>query len=370
MNFPGILLRRSGVPGEGEGGPRSRQAGRRPRARAPRRAGGPVHRGRHHDRSRVLHQGRGARQARGRVQDLDPRRLGRPQLRRALHAARRVSRARRCSAATTSIRTSCCVGHINVLVRRAVERGIDVYDALRAACVVPVEHYGLDVGQLRVGDPADFIEVDSLTDFNVLRTWIDGQLVAENGKTTIPRVEPCRSSTSSCRRRSTAAEIAVSAPADSTLKAASDRSARRTADHESAASSGASHARGRARTISSMDMLKLVVVNRYYKAPPAVAFIKNFGLQARGDGLERRPRFAQRDRGRRRRCRHRGGGESGDGSRRRAVGRLRGRERERSAAAARRRPDGHRHLRRSRRTPTASSTSSSKPGARRCGRPT
>ena len=72
-------------------------------------------------------------------------------------------------------------GHINALVRRAVERGIDVFDALRAACITPVEHYGLDVGQLRVGDPADFIEVDSLTDFNVLRTWIDGQLVAENG---------------------------------------------------------------------------------------------------------------------------------------------------------------------------------------------
>ena len=55
--------------------------------------GGPLHRRRHHDRSRVLHQGGSARQARGRLQDLDPRRLGRPQLRRALHAARRVSRA-------------------------------------------------------------------------------------------------------------------------------------------------------------------------------------------------------------------------------------------------------------------------------------
>ena len=82
------------------------------------------------------------------------------------------------------------LGHINALVRRAVERGIDVYDALLAACIVPVEHYGLDVGQLRVGDPADFIEVDSLTEFNVLRTWIDGRLVAERGRTTIPRVEP------------------------------------------------------------------------------------------------------------------------------------------------------------------------------------
>ena len=83
-------------------------------------------------------------------------------------------------------------GHINLLVRRAVERGIDVFDALQAACLNPIEHYSLDVGQLRVGDPADFIEVDSLSQFNVLRTWIDGQLVAENGVTTIPRVDPTK----------------------------------------------------------------------------------------------------------------------------------------------------------------------------------
>src|SRR6187401_1666844 len=82
------------------------------------------------------------------------------------------------------------VGHINGLVRRAVERGIDLYDALRAACITPIEHYKLPVGQLRVGDPADFIEVDSLESLNVRRTWIDGKLVAENGKTTIGRVEP------------------------------------------------------------------------------------------------------------------------------------------------------------------------------------
>ena len=47
-------------------------------------------------------------------------------------------------------------------MRRAVERGVDVFDALQAACVNPVEHYGLDVGLLQLGDPADFIEVDSL----------------------------------------------------------------------------------------------------------------------------------------------------------------------------------------------------------------
>lgn len=46
------------------------------------------------------------------------------------------------------------VGHINLLVRRAIAHGIDLFDVLQAACLNPIRHYGLHVGQLRVGDPA------------------------------------------------------------------------------------------------------------------------------------------------------------------------------------------------------------------------
>ncbi len=155
--------------------------GRRPRAGTPRRGGGP-------DTSRPASPPTTSASPRKR-----PSTSWRPAARSrsakarprgiSTHSTRcsASSPARQCSAATTNTRTNCVLGHINLLVRRAVERGIDVYDALRAACLVPIEHYGLDVGQLRVGDPADFIEVDSLEAFNVLRTWIDGQLVAEGG---------------------------------------------------------------------------------------------------------------------------------------------------------------------------------------------
>jgi adenine deaminase len=108
------------------------------------------------------------------------------------------------------------VGHINLLVRRAVDCGIDVYDALRAACITPIEHYKLPVGRLRVDDPADFIEVDSLESLQVLRTWIDGKVVAENGKTTIPRVEP-KVVNKFVATKIAATDIEVSAPADSKL---------------------------------------------------------------------------------------------------------------------------------------------------------
>jgi adenine deaminase len=169
------------------------------------------------------------------------------------------------------------IGHINLLVRRAVERGIDVYDALRAACIVPVEHYGLDVGQLRVGDPADFIEIDSLTKFNVLRTWIDGRLVAESGETTIPRVEvPVVNKF--VPTKLAAADVAVSAPADDSeklqvIEAIDGQLITNRLEVPVQILHEAIHYN------LEMDVLKLVVVNRYYKSPPAVAYIKSFGLR-------------------------------------------------------------------------------------------
>jgi adenine deaminase len=169
------------------------------------------------------------------------------------------------------------LGHINLLVKRAVERGIDLYDVLRAACITPREHYRLPVGELREGDRADFIEVDSLTEFNVRRTWICGELVAENGKTTIPRVEP-KVVNNFKPSRISAAEIEVNAPADSTFKlqvieALDGQLITNQLEFPVQIIHEAVHAQ------IELDVLKLIVVNRYFTAPPAIAFIKNFGLK-------------------------------------------------------------------------------------------
>ncbi len=170
------------------------------------------------------------------------------------------------------------VGHINALVRRAVERGIDVYDALRAACITPVEHYELDVGQLRVGDPADFIEVDSL---NGLQRAADVDR-RPAGRRKRQDDDPARRAGSreqlraddDCRRghrRFGAGRFEIST--------ASDRGARRAADHELGLTFPVQVINEAVHAQLDLDILKLVVVNRYYKAPPAIAFIKNFGLQ-------------------------------------------------------------------------------------------
>jgi adenine deaminase len=80
--------------------------------------------------------------------------------------------------------------HINALVARAIEKGCDLFDTLRAACINPVEHYKLPVGLLRIGDAADFIRVKNLSDFEASHTWIDGELLAENGVSKLPYLIP------------------------------------------------------------------------------------------------------------------------------------------------------------------------------------
>jgi adenine deaminase len=77
-------------------------------------------------------------------------------------------------------------GHINHLCARAVAKGIDVFKVLQAACVNPVTHYKLKVGLLRQNDFADFIVVKDLQNFEVLQTYVNGELVANNGKSLIP----------------------------------------------------------------------------------------------------------------------------------------------------------------------------------------
>ncbi len=167
------------------------------------------------------------------------------------------------------------VGHIDALVRRAVAGGVDLFDALRAACVTPVEHYSLDAGQLRVGDAADFIEVDSLDALNVLRTWIDGQCVAENGVTNLPRVDPPLANQFHAHHLS-AEELEVTCPTGSSSIRVIEA-----IDGQLVTNCIELPPRIDENLLvgdPQRDVLKLAIVNRYSNAPPAVAFIQNFGL--------------------------------------------------------------------------------------------
>ena len=166
------------------------------------------------------------------------------------------------------------LGHINQLCERAVAKGIDVFKVLQAACVNPVKHYNLEVGLLQKGAAADFILVDNLKHFNVLETYINGALVAKNGKSFVKSVpfeilnnfNTDTKKVADFRFESSANKIRVIEALDGELV---------TNQIEAASLIVA----GNLVSNTETDVLKMTVVNRYKNEAPAIAFIKNFGIK-------------------------------------------------------------------------------------------
>ena len=170
---------------------------------------------------------------------------------------------------------SLVAGHINQLCARAAAKGIDSFKIIRAACVNPVLHYKLNVGLLRENDPADFIVVNDLKEFNVHQTYIDGELVSENGRSLIERVPVIPVNNFNCKEISPE-EI------KKTFKGKEENIVIEALDGQLITNK----IKTRIKCINNEmvsdienDILKIVVVNRYKKSPPAVAFIKNFNLK-------------------------------------------------------------------------------------------
>jgi adenine deaminase len=165
-------------------------------------------------------------------------------------------------------------GHINQLAARAVAKGYDIFDVLQAACINPVEHYNLDVGQLKIGDAADFILVHDLETFKVNATYINGELVAENGKSLIQSVETEIINNFFLDKKS---------PIDFQLESKSDLiQVIKAIDGEIVTESFTAQAKlenGLAISDLENDNLKMAVVNRYENQKPSVAFINNFNLK-------------------------------------------------------------------------------------------
>ena len=166
-------------------------------------------------------------------------------------------------------------GHINLLVKRAVAMGFDLFDVLRAVSLNPVVHYHIPVGLLRIGDDADFIVVDNLEDFNVLETYIQGKLVAKYNKSTFEleatRVVNNFNIGAICKEQielytNSSSKVKVIQAVDGSLVTNS-------------LIENVKIENGFAVSDVEKDILKIVVVNRYTSAKPSVGFVKGFGLK-------------------------------------------------------------------------------------------
>jgi len=165
-------------------------------------------------------------------------------------------------------------GHINKTIKRAIEKGADLFDVLSAATRNPVFHYNLNVGLLRVGDPADFIIVKDISSFDVIKTYINGLLVFDNGNILIEKIKEEPVNKFNCEKISEK-DIAVNYNGGKIqIIVAQDGDLLTGRSIEEPLIEN-----GYVVSDSSRDILKIVVINRYNLGKPSIGFIKQFNLK-------------------------------------------------------------------------------------------
>lgn len=167
------------------------------------------------------------------------------------------------------------ISHINKTVARAIAKGYDLFSTLRSATYNPISHYKLEVGLLRENDPADFIVVRDLVNFDVLQTYINGVVVADNGQSLIEPVKADVINNFAANFKK-AEDFFVSADKIEMLNvidALDGQLVTLKSQHKPLISNN------NIISDTDKDILKISVVNRYSDVKPAVAFIKNFGLK-------------------------------------------------------------------------------------------
>lgn len=165
--------------------------------------------------------------------------------------------------------------HIDKLIARLVNNGFSLFDIVKSCTLNPAAHYGLEAGLLRPGDPADLIIVDNPLEMNVLETWINGEKVYDRGSVLFKYSGTFAANNFNSSEIS--AENIKVKPAGRYLRIIE-------------AFEGQLITKEKIVTIGnktnfvhadpSADLLKIVVKDRYKDSPPAVGFIKGFGLKA------------------------------------------------------------------------------------------
>jgi len=168
------------------------------------------------------------------------------------------------------------IGHINKIMARAIEKGHNFFNVLRAATYNPIKHYNLNSGLLQIGDPADLILVKDIKNFDVISTIIDGKYAYNDGKVLIDTVHIEPINHFNCSKKKPEDFKIYSKQNKVTVNVIEAVEGQLITNKILAELNVVN---GEILPDINNDILKIAVVNRYKDNPPAVAFIKNFGLK-------------------------------------------------------------------------------------------
>ena len=166
-------------------------------------------------------------------------------------------------------------GHINSLVKRALDRKFCLYDVLRAASLNPTRHYGLDLGLLQCGDRADFLVVRDLDSLELVRAYLGGEVVYESGRVS-SETRKHEVLNNFSRSPIEADSLRIEVPKAKELRVIAIEDGQlytRKEKHKPLLRDGIVEAD------LDRDLLLLAVLSRYSDAPASLALAKNMGLQ-------------------------------------------------------------------------------------------
>lgn len=171
-------------------------------------------------------------------------------------------------------------GHLRKQILNSLAHGYDLYDVLRVTSINPIRHYNLAVGELRVGDPADFVVVENLTSFDVEAVYVDGveQIALRNSDIATEEEKKKEEKTPLINQfnHEPISEESLRRGAESPIRIMS------LIEGEiltAAAEYAPLCATENLESDIEADVLKIVYINRYTNGVPQVAYCRGFGLR-------------------------------------------------------------------------------------------
>ncbi|MCX8027388.1 MAG: adenine deaminase [Thermodesulfovibrionales bacterium] len=166
-------------------------------------------------------------------------------------------------------------GHINIILKRLINAGYDLYKILRCACLNPSKHYGIDIGLLQKGQRADLLIVDNLNDLNIISTIVKGSVVAtskdcfieQKGVSIINKFNTGEKVVSDFSVKYQGGKIRVIEAIDGQILT-NELILEPKVENNLVVQD------------ISRDILKIAVINRYQDCKPAIGFIRGFSLQS------------------------------------------------------------------------------------------
>ncbi|HOY38341.1 MAG TPA: adenine deaminase [Bacteroidales bacterium] len=167
-------------------------------------------------------------------------------------------------------------GHIDKIIRMGLNKGLSIFNLLAASSLNTIQHYGLNVGCLRVGDNADFIVMDNIDTFHVTETYINGKPVYSSGRILFNTPKAVAVNNFAINTPISSNDIVVNAVVESSIRIidATDGSLLTGTLIEKPLI-----ANNKVVSDISRDILKIVVLNRYSEISPSVGFIHGFSLK-------------------------------------------------------------------------------------------